>query len=192
MKSLSELRDGIKARLEAEGRTTNVLFGRAHLHRRDGQGPGTANRVVIAPGTPDGQRGAWGAPTHVHRAPPDRMRHRRWVTVQIWSYDGTAPIDEAAQDDALEALVQCVMRAAHDVVLGDAHHTVGEVPGIYEAEESYPLAPTERRHGDMCQVVFWVDFSVRPPTPATEIAAEPTPVTPVVQQAGSVPAEESP
>lgn len=166
MKSLEEFCELVKAQMLVEGSTANVVFGRQHLKRRDSQGVGTANRVVIAPGDPQGNRGDFAAPIHAHvKIRPDRFQHKRWLTAQVWGYDSSKPDSDATQDNALEALLQCFMRSAQHVILATGHRS----HGFYQAKQTYPLPPSDRRHGDMCQVVFWIGFNVRDVTPTETV-----------------------
>ena len=168
MRTLSELRALVEASLIEEGyEGTAVIFGRQHLYRRDRQGAGTANRVVIAPGDPEGNRGSIRPCVPVNRASPDRFMHMRRVTVQVWGYDSAAGIDEGKQDDAVEILFQGVVRALQAALIGEGHgiHT------LYEADETYPVSPNERTHGSMAQIVFDIGFSVRKPEPSELIEA---------------------
>ncbi len=169
MKTISELAPLVKARFVEEEITAAVLYGRKALGRKDNQGPGTANRVIIAPGTPDGARGKLRPRSPRNRLQTDRFIHARLVTIQVWGYDGSAPSDEAKQDDALEFLFQATMRAIQDSLNAEGHGA----KSIYEAECTYPIAPTERVHGAMCQVILEVEFNVRAPTPNELIEAEP-------------------
>src|SRR5262245_49187652 len=121
---LVDFRDKIAAKLAAEGCDAAVLFGRAHLLRQDNQGPGTANRVVIAPGEPDSDdMGVIKVATKSHvRAYPGEATHAETVTIDVWAYDGSAPADEAVQYRAWRVLWNRVVRAV-GACIRDGKHT---------------------------------------------------------------------
>lgn len=174
MIDLVDLRDKIATTLAAEGSDALVLFGRAHLVRKDNQGPGTANRVIIAPGDPDsGEWGTLSAGKKAHvRAYPGEAQHSETVTIAVWAYDGTASADERAQYRALRALWNRVVRAVGTALREGAHTSTwwGSNPKL-EAQ------PGDRRHGERCRVTFTIDFDVRAVAPSTEVfGVEPAPL----------------
>lgn len=166
MRDLVDFRDKIAARLVAEGCNAAVLFGRSHLTRNDNQGPGTANRVVIAPAKPDD--GDWGIITtgrkaHV-RAYPSEATHSEAVTVDVWAYDGSAAADEAVQHSALHVLWNRVIRAIGATLRDEAHKsTWWGTPAKLLAQ------PTDRRHGERARVTFTIDFDIRTIAPEVDV-----------------------
>lgn len=172
MIDLVDLKDKINASLVAENCDAAVLFGRAELTRRDNQGPGTANRVVVAPGRPES--GEWGeisAGRKSHtRAYPGEGQHGETVTVDVWAYDASAPTDAGAQYRALRVLWNRVFRAIGAAVRG------GQVAGegghthtFWGAEPVLMQVPVDRGHGDRCRVVFSIDFDIRAVAPAVDV-----------------------
>lgn len=166
MIDLLDFRDKIAAKLAAEGSDARVLFGRGHLIRQDNQGPGTANRVVIAPGHPES--GEWGPVSagkkaHV-RAYPGEGQHSETVTVDVWAYDGSAPTDEGVQYRAMRVLWNRVFRAIGSSIRDGKHDS-----SWWGTEVQLDPNPTDRRHGERCRVVFQIDFDVRAVAPAVEV-----------------------
>lgn len=179
MIDLVDFRDKLATAIAAEGSTAAVLFGRSHLTRSDNQGPGTANRVVVAPGRPDGGWGPIRVGTKVHPVTtPSQLRHGEALTLDVWAYDSSAPSDEAKQYRAMRALWQCVVRNA-SLVIRQGGHTTTLIDAV---EPEFIDTPVERRHGERIRVVFEIDFSVNAPTPAQRIAAEAAPITAEVEQ----------
>ena len=93
------------------------------------QGAGRANRVVFMGSKPDGSAGTIVGPRQVgHDAgdpdPDYAIRAlsdwNRTIQVSIWAYDGSAPNDEGAQDDALWQLFTWVQRAVQSVAFSNA------------------------------------------------------------------------
>jgi hypothetical protein len=172
MIDLADLRDKIAVSLAAEGCDAAVLFGRAELTRRDNQGPGSANRVVVAPGNPDSLE--WGTlsvgrKSHT-RAYPGEADHGEIVTVDVWAYDSSAPADEVAQYRALRVLWNRVVRAIGTALRG------GSVPGegahthtFWGATPRLYAQPADRRHGERCRVIFTIDFDVRAVAPPLDV-----------------------
>lgn len=160
MKSLADLRTAIEAQIQAEGATAAVVFGRKHLVRRDNQGTGTANRVVIAPGQPEGEWVSIAPATKIHRAYPALHDQREWVTVQVWGYDATDPSSDEKQYLALRGLWQTVTRAIHLAINRGGHKS-----GFYELGGQLMQVPVDRRHGEMAQCTFWIEFANRQPMP---------------------------
>lgn len=166
MIDLVSLKEGIAAKLAAEGSDANVVFGRSHLVRQDNQGPGTANRVVVAPGSPDGDWGQIKVPTKAHtRELPDEAIHGEVVTIDVWAYDPADPSDEALQYRALRGLWQCVVRAVGMLLREGGHDSASWWGSTVEIMSR----PIDRRHGERGQIIFEIDFSVRAPTPATVV-----------------------
>lgn len=169
----------LAAKLLAEGSTAAVLFGRSHFIRQDNQGPGTANRVIVAPGVPDADD--WGeikVPTKAHtREQPDEAIHGELVTVEAWGYDPTAPSDEALQYRAVRALWHCVLRAVGALVREGGHDSTT----WWDSGTQLLGKPVDRRHGERARVTFVIDFSVRAPTPAETTPAEPEPLAAEVE-----------
>lgn len=181
MIDLVSLAEGIAVKIAAEGSTANVVFGRGHLIRQDNQGEGTANRVVVAPGDPDG--GGWGeirVPTKVPapnpQVTPAEAIHGELVTVDVWGYDAEDPSDERLQYRALRALWQPVARAIGALIREGGHTSTwwGSTPELLSD-------PRDRRHGERCRIVFAIDFSVRAPTPAQAVTAEAAPPEALVE-----------
>lgn len=169
MIDLVDFADILRAKLLAEcGPVTApaVLFGRGHLDRQDNQGPGTANRVVVAPGDPDS--GAWGelsAPMRPHvRAYPGEAKHSETVTLDVWGYDSSATADEGAQYRAMRVLWNRVVRA-----VGEALREGGHTHTWWGAAPSLEAAPGDRRRGERARVVFAIDFDVRAVAPAVDV-----------------------
>lgn len=165
MIDLVDLRDKIAASLVAEDCDAAVLFGRAELVKRDNQGPGTANRVVVAPGNPDS--GDWGllsagGKTHT-RAYPGEGRHAEVVTVDVWAYDASAAADETVQYRALRVLWNRVFRAIGTALRVGAHtHT------FWGSTAQLQPVPVDRRHGERARVTFSIDFDIRAVEPAVD------------------------
>jgi len=166
MIDLLDFKEKIAATLAGEGCDAAVHFGRSHLTRNDNQGPGTANRVVIAPGDP--ASAGWGTLTvgrkaHV-RTFPGEAQHSEAVTVDVWAYDGSAPTDEGAQYRALRVLWNRVVRAIGTAIRAGRHDSTwwGSQPRLLPS-------PTDRRHGERAQVTFSIDFDVRAVAPAVEV-----------------------
>lgn len=179
MIDLLDFSDQIRAALVADGSDAKVLFGRSHLSRMDNQGPGTANRVVVAPGAPT--EGTWGSievPTKAHaRAYPGEAKHREQVTIDVWGYDGTAMADEGVQYRALRVLWNRVLRSIGIALRVGAHtHT------FWGTEPRLMAQPADRRHGERAQMTFMIDFDVRSVAPAVDvIGAEAAPPVPEVE-----------
>ena len=166
MKHLVDFHVLLKAAIEAELTTTNVVFDAEYFYRKDGQGSITANRVVVAESPEDA--GTFLPPVILSRAPPEVGIERQNVAIEVWGYDGSAPTDRAKQFIALKALSQCVWRHTQAIIRANYHVTPrGEVPGFYQIKKKpYPL-PTERVHGKRELWTFWIDFSVRDIAPTT-------------------------
>lgn len=167
MIDLVDFCDKVAARVEAESDAV-VHFGRAHLTRQDNQGPGTANRVVIAPGKPEDD--TWGTvrvanKTHV-LVQPDEAIHSELVTVDVWAYDGTGYSNERLQYRAIRGLWQCVVRAIGYVLRSEGHTSTW-----WESQVELDSSPRDRRHGERARIVFEIDFAVRAPTP-TELVQD--------------------
>ena len=111
MKHLVDFHALLKAAVETEQPTTNVVFDAEYFYRKDGQGSVTANRVVVAE-TPE-DAGTFLPPVILSRAPPEVGIERQNVAIEVWAYDGSAPTDKAKQFIALKALAQCVWRLRH-------------------------------------------------------------------------------
>lgn len=174
MIDLVSLRDGIAAKLAAEGSTANVVFGRSHLVRQDNQGPGTANRVVVAPGHPEGDWGEIKVARKAHtRELPDQAIHGEVCTIDVWAYDSADPTDEALQYRALRGLWQCVVRAVGLLLREGGHDSAT----WYGSTVELLSRPVDRRHGERARISFTIDFSVRAPAPAETTPAEPEPLT---------------
>lgn len=171
MKSVREFYEALKTAIATESPSTSVLFGIEWFNRRDGQGAFTADRVAVAPHKPDGTRGTFLPPSmQPYLAPPSLGIHRRWVAIECWGYDGSAPTDRGRQDDALEWLIQMVWRHSQAIIRSAYHVTpgaVGGVPGFYQVEEVAQPSPTERVHGARAIMTFWIDFAVRDIAPTS-------------------------
>jgi hypothetical protein len=126
--SLSLLFDHVKVELDAMGVAAVVAFGQRELAQQLGQGPGRANRVVIAPGDegralgsygPPNKRGIFGSNVAEQTHPPRSL----WTwnvaaRVLVWAYDGDAPSNERRQWDALCDLHDSVVTAIHSFASG--------------------------------------------------------------------------
>ena len=167
MIDLVDFSDKIRAQLVAEGCDASVVFGRSHLTRQDNQGPGTANRVVVAPGAPDD--GAWGqltAPSKVHvREYPGEAKHMETVTLDVWGYDAIGMSDEGAQYRAMRALWNRVTRAVGYLLRYDGHNS----STWWGSEPRLLTEPADRRHGERARVVFEIDFDVRSVAPSVDV-----------------------
>lgn len=178
MIDLVDFRDKVAAKLAAEGCDAAVLFGRAHILRQDNQGPGTANRVVIAPGDPSS--GDWGPlsagrKAHV-RAYPGEAQHSERVTIDVWAYDGSAPPDEGVQYRALRVLWNRVVRAV-GICLREGRH---ESTWWGAAPQLLPQ-PADRRRGERCRITFTIDFDVRTVAPAVDVTGAGVDITAEVE-----------
>lgn len=128
---LARLVADVRAFFGAHGVTAVVAFGRKELAKQLNQGPGGANRVVIAPFDPGS--GAGGRLVHptlgglrdVYQTDPEPADVRvgvaralfdweREMVVSVWAYDNTAPEDELAQETALQFLVEKTIQAVHE------------------------------------------------------------------------------
>lgn len=124
--------DGVSSYLAAAGVSAVVEFGWRKNVQQVNEGDGTANRIVIQPGTPDGDAGelapprevgyglrtVWPPPTDAAPQSPDDVVGRElddWAeraTVYVWAVDATAPEDDRRQYVAVRALLQWFRRAA--------------------------------------------------------------------------------
>lgn len=124
--------DGVAAYLAANGVSAIVDLGWRKNVQQANEGEGTANRIVIQPGTPDGDAGELAAPRQVGYGPrttwpppttqdpqsPDDQVGRElddWAeraTVFVWAVDATAPEDDRRQYVAVRTLLQWFRRAA--------------------------------------------------------------------------------
>jgi hypothetical protein len=168
----------LKPLLEAEIAGVSVVFGAAHVGRRDNQGDPVANRVVIVPHLIDGTMSTTAPPKHVHRVPRDIGIERRWIVIDCWAYDFLEPENQGLQDEALQCLRQAVWRHTSFLVLSEGHAAMLEPPGIYSAQTKAFPSPSERVLGARSQTQLWIDFAVRllePTTvdqPIAEVTAE--------------------
>lgn len=185
----------VKARLVAEGATEYaVLWGREHSQRKDNQGAGTANRVVVYDGPPDDATGTWvrraaSSNRHVRDQRGQLLEWER-VTLDLWAYDGTRDAltgldggdEEGRQYRAKRALEQCVARACWDVL-----RTEGHLSTFLEETTDNRTTPNQRRHGDRCVLSFEIAFTNRRPAPtaAELVAPEPDTSSVVVTVAGN-------
>lgn len=134
---LERLVVGVRDFFSAHGVTAVVAFGRKELAKQSNQGPGGANRVVIAPVDP--KSGAGGRLVHpsqggrrdVYQTDPEPADVRvgttralwdweREMVVSVWAYDSTRPEDELAQETALQFLLEKTIQAVHDVAKASA------------------------------------------------------------------------
>lgn len=124
--------DAVAAYLAANGVTAVVELGWRKDTQQVNEGDGTANRIIIQPGTPDGDAGelaaprqvgpglrtAWPPPTDENPQSPDDLVGRAlddWAeraTVYVWAVDATAPEDDRRQYVAARCLLQWFRRAA--------------------------------------------------------------------------------
>lgn len=179
MIDLLDFKQKVAAKLAAEGSTAEVLFGRSHLTRQDNQGPGTANRVIIAPGQPADD--AWGTlvvgrKAHV-RAYPGEAQHNELVTIDVWAYDSSAPTDEGVQYRALRVLWNRVVRAV-GACLREGRH---DAATWWASGPQLLRQPTDRRHGERARVTFMIDFDVRAVAPAVEVVGAEVSITAEVE-----------
>ena len=108
MSELVTLYEGVKATLEERRPGVSVVFGRREPPKQSNQGAGRANRVVFAPGDPNGAVGEEVAPRGVGCALKDQLE---LFTVWIWGADLGDLRNEALQHDACWDLF-CEWRAA--------------------------------------------------------------------------------
>jgi hypothetical protein len=161
----------LAAGILAEDSTAAVHFGRSHLKRHDNQGPGTANRVIVAHGGPNGEWGYIRVGNKVQPVTkPSEAIHGELLTLDVWGYDSTGPADEEKQYRAMRALWQCVLRNAARLIREGGHTST-----LWDAEPVLDDEPVDRRHGERTRLVFAIDFSVNAPTPASLVIAEAAP-----------------
>lgn len=138
--------DGVAQYLQGNGVTATVVLGWRENVQLINEGDGTANRIVIQPGDPQGGAGELAAPRQVGTGPrtiwpplpvsgpdaqsPDDVVGREladWAeraTVFVWAADASAPEDERRQYIAVRGLLTWFQRAAvyvarNAVELGD-------------------------------------------------------------------------
>ncbi len=173
MIDLVDFCEKLEAAIAAEGSDAAVHFGRTHLQRKDNQGPGTANRVIVAPGDPEGA--SWGSlrvGNKVHpTTTPSEAIHSETLTLEVWGYDGSAPTNEGKQYRALRALWQCVVRAVGRLLREGGHPS----DSWWGATPELLAHPIDRRQGERVRVVFDIEFAVNAPTPAQTVEAEAAP-----------------
>lgn len=124
--------DAVASYLAANGVSAIVDMGWRKDVQQVNEGDGTANRIVIQPGTPDGDAGElaaprevgyglrtiWPPPTNAAPQSPDDVVGRElddWAeraTVYVWAVDATAPEDDRRQYVAVRGLLQWFRRAA--------------------------------------------------------------------------------
>ncbi len=98
--------------------TAAVVFGRREAAKQTNQGPGGGNRVVFAPGLPDGKAGTYeGAKLHRQGLAVSKSKSlgtfREYATVRVWGVDIANPNDEALQYKAARLLHDQVVRAIY-------------------------------------------------------------------------------
>jgi hypothetical protein len=124
--------DAVASYLQSNGVSAVVELGWRKDVQQVNEGDGTANRIVIQPGTPDGDAGGleaprqvgyglrteWPPPTDAEPQSPDDVVGRElddWAeraTVYVWAVDATAPEDDRRQYVAVRCLLQWFRRAA--------------------------------------------------------------------------------
>ncbi len=167
MIDLLDFQQKLDALIVAEMPPIKTHFGIEWTKRRDGQGDGTANRVVVCECDESGQAGSIGVVRHANRVPPDLGVQRQYVEIEIWGYDYFNPPDSGMQWRAANCILQAVWRHSQALIRGEKHVAPNEVPGIYQATVRKKVSPTERVHGCKLVLSFWIDFSIRDIAPTT-------------------------
>lgn len=113
------------------GVTANVVFGAKSRARQDNQGPGGANRIVLAPSDDDGRGSKLDAAyqageeevfdeNNVFQGTQRQIAsYQQLWTCSVWAVDPQAPKDEERQLEATEDLFQWAYRAVFAVGMAD-------------------------------------------------------------------------
>jgi hypothetical protein len=124
--------DAVASYLSSNGVSAVVELGWRKDLQQINEGEGTANRIIVQPGTPDGDAGElaaprevgyglrtqWPPPSSANPQSPDDVVGRElddWAeraTVFVWAVDATAPEDDRRQYIAIRCLLQWFRRAA--------------------------------------------------------------------------------
>ncbi|AUX25151.1 uncharacterized protein SOCEGT47_056950 [Sorangium cellulosum] len=144
--SLTALYRHVRDHLQAAGVTANVVFGNREVAKQINQGAGRANRVVFAPGDDGGALGGYGPPAKPGRNPRPLWDWLLVARVYVWTFDASAPQDEAVQWDAVVELHDRVVEAIHSFTAG-----------FYRLSAPRRLGPVEKRFGE--ELVFLLEYA---------------------------------
>jgi hypothetical protein len=143
---------------------TVVEYGRKAITRQNNQGTGQANRVVLCP--PQGRPGTYdrvfarnpGQPSGggIHATgvgrPTGTIEYP--YEVHCWAFDGSAPNDELAQDDAALTL-------ANHVAIAIRQGATGGVGSFVLAHGGFTTVPVELRFGSEWTFDYVVQISIK-------------------------------
>lgn len=154
--SFPALFQAVVANVAALGSNATVVRGEREIAKQMNQGPGRANRVVFALGDESGARGDYEPPAKPGMRTAVGATNQRarslwdWhlsARVYVWAYDGTAPEDEGAQEDAMFELHDVIVEAIHKFASG--HYKIRAPKKVGKV--------VERRFG--CETMFILEYA---------------------------------
>ncbi len=144
-------------------RGTSVVFGARERWKQINEGSNGANRVVVVPGTLDGQDGELEGPTgpgEVLNAdgsvtPRTLFDQLKVVTFCIWAADPADPqsVDASVQQQAIEQMFEYVVQ-------GVKRSGAGMANAVWVGAPTYNANPTELRFGLEYRAVLALDSRI--------------------------------
>lgn len=151
----------VRDQFAEDGSTTSVVYGRRAVTQQTNQGTGGANRVTFVPGDPTGKAGRLTAPKGM--GSPERIYgHATLFQIRFWACDAGAPNDEAAQSDAVWALVGQTLNYVRLFGMGR----------VRDKEWTWTVTPIERVFGAELTAVCELDVPIEA-LPRAAIPAQP-------------------